>query len=113
VKVTSTVHRNYQNKAGQIAVTVKVEEGAQWLVDDVALGGITQVNRNDLIRDGFMAELEKQREYAREAMNELKERSPATAVSTARLSQSKPSKNQHGDYRMKNPAVEARLLAAI
>ena len=49
VKVASTVDRNYQDKPGHIAVTVKVEEGPQWLVDKVALNGITQFSRNDLI----------------------------------------------------------------
>jgi len=49
VKVTSTVDRNYQGKTGQIAVALKVDEGTQWLVDNVALNGITQFNRDELI----------------------------------------------------------------
>ena len=49
VKVTSTVDRNYQGKPEQIAVTVNIEEGPQWFVDNVAIDGITQLRRNDLI----------------------------------------------------------------
>jgi outer membrane protein assembly complex protein YaeT len=51
VKVISVVNRNYQDKAGQIAVAMKIEEGAQWLIDAVALDGITQFNRNELIAE--------------------------------------------------------------
>ena len=50
VKVTSVVDRSYQDKAGRVAVTVNVEEGPQWLVDNVALNGLTQLKREDLIQ---------------------------------------------------------------
>jgi outer membrane protein insertion porin family len=46
VKVNAIVDREYHSKAGQIAVTVKIEEGAQWLVDNLAINGISQVDRN-------------------------------------------------------------------
>jgi outer membrane protein insertion porin family len=49
VKVASVVDRNYQGKTGQVAVTVHVDEGAQWLVDNVALNGVTQFKREDLM----------------------------------------------------------------
>ena len=49
VKVRSVVDRDYQGKAGQVAVTLYIEEGAQWLVDSVALNGVTQFKREDLI----------------------------------------------------------------
>jgi outer membrane protein assembly complex protein YaeT len=49
VKVKTTVDRNQQNKSGQVAVTVTIEEGAQWLVDNLTVSGVTQVNRNELI----------------------------------------------------------------
>ena len=51
VKVTSIVDRNYQGKTGQLAVTVKIDEGAQWLVDNLAVNGVSQVDRNDLAAD--------------------------------------------------------------
>ena len=46
VKVDAIVDREYQGKPGQIAVTVKIEEGAQWLVDNLTVNGIAQVDRN-------------------------------------------------------------------
>jgi outer membrane protein insertion porin family len=52
VDVTATVERNYQGKAEQIAVTVKIVEGPQWFVDKVSLVGLKQVNREDL-ESGF------------------------------------------------------------
>jgi outer membrane protein insertion porin family len=48
VKVTSVVERGYKGKAGEIAVTVKIEEGSQWLVDNLTINGISQVDRNTL-----------------------------------------------------------------
>jgi outer membrane protein insertion porin family len=42
VKVHSVVDRNYQGKAGQVAVTVEIDEGAQWVVDRVDLNGMNR-----------------------------------------------------------------------
>jgi outer membrane protein assembly complex protein YaeT len=44
VKVHSVVDRTYQGKAGQVAVTLEIEEGEQWLVDEVTLNGMDQFN---------------------------------------------------------------------
>jgi outer membrane protein assembly complex protein YaeT len=43
VKVSSVVDRNYQGKAGDVAVTLKIDEGAQWLVDNVTVTGVNKV----------------------------------------------------------------------
>ena len=48
VKVTSEVEKGYKGKTGQIGVTVKIEEGDQWLVEGLTIGGILQVDRNDV-----------------------------------------------------------------
>ena len=45
IKVTTIVDRNYKGKQGDIAVTVTLDEGAQWLVDRVTVNGIAQLNR--------------------------------------------------------------------
>ena len=42
VKVTSIVDRNYKGKAGEVAVTVQIDEGAQWLVDNLTVNGISK-----------------------------------------------------------------------
>ena len=43
VKVSTTVDRNYQGKTGQVAVTVHIAEGAQWLVDRLVMKGMSQL----------------------------------------------------------------------
>ncbi len=48
VKVVATVERDYQGKTGDIAVTVKIEEGQQWFVDHLAVSGIAQIKPADL-----------------------------------------------------------------
>jgi outer membrane protein insertion porin family len=48
VKVSSTVQKNYKGKSGEIAVTVNIGEGPQWLVEDLALEGVKQGNREEL-----------------------------------------------------------------
>jgi outer membrane protein assembly complex protein YaeT len=48
VKVTSEVTRDVGGKAGSIAVTVHMDEGRQWIVDDLAINGVTQFKRADL-----------------------------------------------------------------
>jgi outer membrane protein insertion porin family len=48
VKVTSNVDRNYHNNAGDIAVTVKIDEGPQWFVESLAMHGVKQVNEDEV-----------------------------------------------------------------
>ena len=48
VKVTSIVDRNYEGHAGDVAVTVNIEEGPQWFVENLAMRGVNQVNGDDL-----------------------------------------------------------------
>src|ERR1019366_3685674 len=48
VKVTSVIDRSYKGKAGQIGVTVMIDEGAQWLVDNLTINGISQLNHNEV-----------------------------------------------------------------
>jgi outer membrane protein assembly complex protein YaeT len=48
VKVTTAVEREYQGKSGQVAVTVRIDEGAQWLVDSLTVTGVTQGNRAEV-----------------------------------------------------------------
>ena len=48
VKVTSIVDRNYHNNSGDIAVTVKIDEGPQWFVESLAMHGVDQVNADEL-----------------------------------------------------------------
>ena len=42
VKVSCVVDRNYQGKTGNLAVTVKIEEGPQWMVDHLTFTGVQQ-----------------------------------------------------------------------
>lgn len=46
VTVATMVERNYRGKAGDVAVTVNITEGAQWLVDKLTVDGIVQGDRN-------------------------------------------------------------------
>ena len=48
VKVTSIVDCGYQGKPGQIAVTVNIVEGPQWLVNNLTINGVAQVDRKEL-----------------------------------------------------------------
>ena len=48
MKVTSEVTRGVRGKAGSIAVTIHIDEGRQWVVDDLAIHGITQFKPGDL-----------------------------------------------------------------
>lgn len=48
VKVTTATADNYKGKAGDIAVTVTISEGEQWLVDKVTIQGNKQLNLGDL-----------------------------------------------------------------
>jgi outer membrane protein insertion porin family len=44
VKVTSSMQRNYRGKPDQIALTLNIEEGSQWFVDTLEIGGPSQVH---------------------------------------------------------------------
>lgn len=48
VKVSTVVDRDYRGKAGQIAVTVRIEEGPQWIVDNLKVNGVVQANTGEL-----------------------------------------------------------------
>ena len=48
VKVASAVERDYHGKSGEIAVTVNIQEGPQWLVDHLDVQGIAQADLKDL-----------------------------------------------------------------
>jgi outer membrane protein assembly complex protein YaeT len=48
VRVNTTVDRNYQDKAGQVAVTVDIAEGPQWIVDHLTVSGVQQVEEHEL-----------------------------------------------------------------
>ena len=50
VEVTSIVNRNYQGKAGQVSITIHIEQGPQWLVDTVTLNGFTLLDQDELRR---------------------------------------------------------------
>ncbi len=48
VKVTSAVSRNYRGKSGEVAVTVTIMEGPQWIVNSLTLNGIEKADREAL-----------------------------------------------------------------
>ncbi len=48
VKVTITTEDRYRGKAGEIAATVAIDEGPQWLVADVKVQGAHQLELGDL-----------------------------------------------------------------
>jgi outer membrane protein assembly complex protein YaeT len=48
VKVNTVVDRNYQQKAGNVAVTIQIDEGPQWLVDNLKITGIAQGNQKEI-----------------------------------------------------------------
>jgi outer membrane protein insertion porin family len=49
VKVTSTVQDDYQGKTGQLAVTVHIDEGPQWIVSKLEVDGVDQLNREKIL----------------------------------------------------------------
>lgn len=49
VKVTSAVDRNHGGKTGEVGVTVNIEEGPQWIVDDVTLNGVDDADRETFV----------------------------------------------------------------
>ncbi len=50
VKVTSETKREYEGKAGQISVTMRIEEGPQRFVDSVELKGVQQLGTDEIRR---------------------------------------------------------------
>ena len=48
VKVATEVSRDFQGKQGDVAVTVSIDEGAQWMVDNLRIDGVDQVDKRDL-----------------------------------------------------------------
>jgi outer membrane protein insertion porin family len=54
VKVHSMVQRDYRAKAGEMGVTVQIEEGTQWFVDDLTLQGVSQAMR-DQVASGLVS----------------------------------------------------------
>jgi outer membrane protein assembly complex protein YaeT len=48
-QVNCVVDRNSAGKTGQVAVMVTIVEGPQWMVDNLSVDGIQQVDRKDLV----------------------------------------------------------------
>jgi outer membrane protein assembly complex protein YaeT len=49
-KVTAVPHDDYRERVGEVAVTVEIEEGAQYKVSRVQLNGIANLGEPDLVR---------------------------------------------------------------
>lgn len=49
VRVASTVEDDYRGKQGQIAVSLQIEEGAQWLVSKLDIEGVADTDRDLLL----------------------------------------------------------------
>ena len=48
VKVNTEVDRDYQGKSGNVAVTLRVDEGPQWLVDSLEVKGVAEARQADI-----------------------------------------------------------------
>jgi outer membrane protein assembly complex protein YaeT len=48
-KVTSVLNKDYGGKAGQLAVTVNIDPGPQYMVDQLTIDGIQQMDRKELM----------------------------------------------------------------
>lgn len=48
VKVSAQVDRDYKGKTGDVRVTLNIEEGQQWFVDNLAIQGINQFSSDEL-----------------------------------------------------------------
>ncbi|HVW85121.1 MAG TPA: BamA/TamA family outer membrane protein [Bryobacteraceae bacterium] len=48
VKVSTIVDDNYKGKTGDVAVTVNINEGPQWLVDKLTINGMTQIKEEEI-----------------------------------------------------------------
>jgi outer membrane protein assembly complex protein YaeT len=49
VKVVTQVDRNYQGHQGDVAVTVNITEGSQWVVDGLTVNGPLEPNRSQVL----------------------------------------------------------------
>jgi outer membrane protein insertion porin family len=49
VTLNCTVDRNYGDKAGELAVTVNIDEGPQWMVDNLTVEGIKQIDSKKIV----------------------------------------------------------------
>jgi outer membrane protein assembly factor BamA len=49
VRVVSTVQDDYQGKTGNIAVTISIEEGPQWLISNLNVEGIDSLEKDRII----------------------------------------------------------------
>ena len=47
-KVSTQVERDYHGQSGDVKVTMTIDEGRQWFVDNLEVRGVTQVNSQDL-----------------------------------------------------------------
>jgi outer membrane protein assembly complex protein YaeT len=47
VKVSTAVSRDYQGKQGDVAVTVAIDEGQQWIVDSLLIDGTVQLRASE------------------------------------------------------------------
>jgi outer membrane protein insertion porin family len=50
VKVSTQVEHDYKGKPGDVQVTLTIDEGPQWFVDNLAIHGVAQVSSADLTR---------------------------------------------------------------
>ena len=48
VKVVSVVDRDYKGKSGDIAVSIRIDEGDQWFVDHLEIKGVDQLRKEDI-----------------------------------------------------------------
>jgi outer membrane protein insertion porin family len=48
VKVNTSTDDRYKGRAGELAVTVSIDEGSQWIVDNVAIQGSRQLNTDQI-----------------------------------------------------------------
>ena len=53
VKVTSTTQDDYNGKQGDMGVTLHIDEGPQWFVDNLEITGMKQIPRSDI--EGLLA----------------------------------------------------------
>jgi outer membrane protein insertion porin family len=49
VAVVTTIERDYRGKPGDVAVTINITEGPQWLVDRLTIDGITKADRSAVL----------------------------------------------------------------
>ena len=49
VKVTSSVQDEYKGKAGELGVTIHIDEGPQWLISKLDIEGIEQLDKDSIL----------------------------------------------------------------